>query len=234
MWCRGTTHSSNGDRLAYGAKHTLAAVLIDEALWIRDLIAHQAAERADAFTDDVAGCAAKLLADTVRDLRQVVEVEAQVVRQSSCLAAEVLDHLQVFRLVLLARERQHIARVREHLERDLGSRIGEQFVMAARCHDRLPAARLTKQTQARVAAVAVRILLAFRSGKDERVRLEHPQSDFICRGELAIGALIRPLAAVLRGPMKPLLLEFTIDHHRDPPAGHAVLAQLEQSARHRL
>ena len=202
-------------------------------LRIRDLVANQAAERADAFADDEARRAAQLLADTVRNLRQVVEVETQVVGQRACLAAQVLDYLQVVGLVLLARERRvHRARARAARRRSgvsyrraiRGGRAGPRW--SATLPDSPSRPRL------RVAAVAVRVLLALGSGDDERVRLEHPQADFVCRGILAICALVRSLAAVLRRPMKPLLLELAIDHDRDPPSGDAVLAQLEQSTWH--
>src|SRR4029079_425254 len=105
-------------------------ILVNKAFRIRHLVAYQPAERADPFADDKACGTAELLTDSMRNLRQVVEDETQVIVQGSGLSAEVLHHLQVLSPFLLARERQHIARVSEHLERDLWRRVGQRLVVA--------------------------------------------------------------------------------------------------------
>ena len=87
-WWRGTIHSSNGEREANGAKHTTGRVLEDQPRLIGDFVAHQSAEGALALADDVARRPAQLLADAVRDLRQVVEVEAQVIGLRARLAPQ--------------------------------------------------------------------------------------------------------------------------------------------------
>ena len=96
-WRRGTTHTSNGDREAYGREGDGVVVGVQEVVGPPDLLAHEPAVRALALADQEARRAAQLLGDPVRDLRQVVEVEAQVVRPGARLRAPVLDDLEVLR-----------------------------------------------------------------------------------------------------------------------------------------
>src|SRR4029078_13579280 len=70
-------------------------VLPDEALRTPRLLADMAAPRGLALPDHEARRAAQLPRDPVRDLGQVVEVEAEVVRPRAGLGAPVLDELEV-------------------------------------------------------------------------------------------------------------------------------------------
>ena len=56
----------------------------------------------------------------MRDLGQVVEVEAQVVGLGAGLEAVVLDDLQVVGLLRVSGGHEHVARPREQVKSDLG------------------------------------------------------------------------------------------------------------------
>src|SRR5882672_11445580 len=73
-------------------------VLPDEPLRPVRLVPDEAAPWALPLADDIASRPAELLGDAVRDLRQVVQVEAQVVGSRARLGAPVLDHLEMIRL----------------------------------------------------------------------------------------------------------------------------------------
>ena len=70
-------------------------VRVEQAVRAAHLVAHEAAVRALALADQEARRAAQLLGDPVRDLRQVVQVEAQVVGAGAGLRAPVLEDLEV-------------------------------------------------------------------------------------------------------------------------------------------
>src|SRR4051794_30851098 len=104
--------------------------------------------------------------------------------------------------------------------------------MPARRNDRLPRARVTDHPERRLAPVAVGVLLALGAGDDERVGLEHAESDEVIRGHLAVTALVDRLTKMLRRLVEALLLKLAVDEDRDPPAGDAVLAQFEEAGGH--
>ena len=138
---RGTTHTSNGERDAYGREGDRVIVLVQEVVRAPDLLAHQPAVRALALADEEPRRAAQLLRDPVRDLRQVVEVEAQVVGPGARLRAPVLDDLEVLRSGRPAaprRSRRGSAASRPSIT-SLPDRV-ERAVLAGRRDDRAPRA----------------------------------------------------------------------------------------------
>ena len=88
-------HDPDLERRARGVRgegHAVG-VLPDEPIRPPRLLADEPAERALPFADDEARRPAELLGDPVRDLGQVVQVEAQVVGPRAGLDAPVLDDL---------------------------------------------------------------------------------------------------------------------------------------------
>ena len=116
-------------------------VLPDEPLAEPRLVADEPAERALALADHEPGRAADLLGDPVRDLGQVVQVEAQVVRPGSGLGAPVLDDLDVGGLAGGRGRGDGVAAGPEHLADDRAADRLERPVLARRGDDRPPAAR---------------------------------------------------------------------------------------------
>ena len=90
-WRRGTIQTSNGERDANGANATVESSSQTSRSGRLGLVAHEAAPRALTFPDDEPGRAAQLLRDPVRDLGQVVQIQAEVVRPGAGLGAPVLD-----------------------------------------------------------------------------------------------------------------------------------------------
>ena len=141
-WRRGTTQTSNGERDANGANATAASSSQTSRSPQAWLVADEPAERALALADDEPGGATDLLGDAVRDLGQVVQVEAQVVRPGAGLGAPVLDDLDVGGLAGGRRGRDdRIATDPEHLADDRDADRLERPMLARRGDDGPPAAR---------------------------------------------------------------------------------------------
>src|ERR1035437_8772398 len=85
-------------------------VLPDEARLDARLLPRKPTIRALALPDHAAGSATDLLGNAMRDLRQVVQVEAEVVGPGPGLRAPVLHDLEIFGLADLARLGDRIAR----------------------------------------------------------------------------------------------------------------------------
>src|SRR5690348_2478928 len=111
---------------------------IQEALRAPDLVPDETAVGALALSDEEARRAAKLLRDAVRDLREVVEVEAQVVRPGAGLRATVLDDLQVCGPVRRAAGDDLVTRAAQESLDDLTADGVERPVLAGRRDDRPP------------------------------------------------------------------------------------------------
>ena len=112
-------------------------VLPDEPVGPARFVADESAERALAFADDEPGGAAELLGDPVRDLGQVVEVEAEVIRAGAGLGAPVLDDLQVVRLADRAGLDERVASAdQELLDEVVADRV--QRTMLVRWRDDRP------------------------------------------------------------------------------------------------
>ena len=137
-WRRGTIQTSNGEREAYGANATLSCILPDEPVRSARLVSDEAAERALAFADHEPSRTTQLLGDAVRDLGQVVEVEAQVVRPRSGLRAPVLDDVEVLGLGVVSGSHQRVPRAADQpLDQVAADRV-ERAVFTCRCDDRPP------------------------------------------------------------------------------------------------
>ena len=150
-----------------------------------DLVADEPAARALALADDEPGRAAELLGDPVRDLRQVVQVEAEVVGPGAGLGAPVLDDLEVVGLAGSARPRRGASRARaeQGLDRSRCRRRG-----AARCSP--GGATIVRQLPRRPGLARGRpgrrppsSSRASSLGADdvEREVLEHPDADAVAR-----------------------------------------------------
>jgi hypothetical protein len=74
-------------------------VCVEQVIRPPDFLPDVPAVRALTFPDEEACRASQLLRDPVRDLGQIVEIEAQVVGPGTGLGAPVLDHLHVLRPV---------------------------------------------------------------------------------------------------------------------------------------
>src|SRR5919109_4537562 len=81
-----------------GGERHARVVLPDEPIGTDGLVADEPAVRALPFADDEARGATELLGDAVRYLRQVIQVEAQMVRPRTRLRAPVLDDGEVLGL----------------------------------------------------------------------------------------------------------------------------------------
>src|SRR5205807_1610465 len=119
-------------------------VLPDQPGPLARLLADEAAPRALPFPDHEAGRAAELLGDPVRDERQVVQVEAEVVRTGAGLGAPVLDDLEVVGLAGGPRLPKRGSGALEDLLGDLADLV-QRPVLARRRDDRPPAARSTSR-----------------------------------------------------------------------------------------
>ena len=131
------------ERRARGVRRERDArvVLPDEPVRPTRLVADEPAERALALADDEARGAAELLGDPMRDLGQVVQVEAQVVGPGAGLGAPVLDDLEVVGLAGRLRASASASRALpdERLD-DLVADGVQRPMLAGRRDDRPPAA----------------------------------------------------------------------------------------------
>ena len=189
---RGTIQASNGEREAYGAKATLDASDHRSRSGRGDLVADEPAERALPFPDHEAGRAADLLGHPMRDLGQVVEVEAQVVGPGTGLGAPVLDDLDIGGLAGPHRLGDRVAADPEHRPDHLVADGLERPVLAGWRDDGPPAARRPGLLDRDLDEVPVE-LAGLGLGPDdvEREILEDPQPDAVALGLAAV------LAAVL-------------------------------------
>ena len=112
-------HDPHLERRARGVRREGHArvVLPDEPVRPPRFVAHEPAERALALADDEPRRAAELLGDPVRDLGQVVQVEAQVVGPGARLGAPVLDDLEVVGLAGRAGLGERVAGTADELAR---------------------------------------------------------------------------------------------------------------------
>src|SRR6185436_7711130 len=107
----------------------------DQTLASATLFSNQAAPRAFALSDHEPRRPAQLLADPMRDQRQVVQVEAQVIRARTRLRAPVLDDLQVVGLLRSGGLDDGFARDAQELLRGLAG-LGQGAMLAGRRGDR--------------------------------------------------------------------------------------------------
>ena len=140
---RGTIQTSNGEREPHGANATVESSSQTSRSRVRASSRTSRHHGHSPFADHEARRAAELLGDPMRDERQVVQVEAQVVRPGAGLRAPVLDDLEVVGLGGAGGLGDRVAGEQEHL---LGER--RRPGRAARCSPggaaivrQLPAAR---------------------------------------------------------------------------------------------
>ena len=140
-WRRGTIQTSNGERDANGAKATVSSSCQTRRSGRRG--SSRTSRHHGHSPSRITNRAAppELLGDPVRDLGQVVEVEAEVVGPGARLGAPVLDELEVVGLARRARARRPPSRARadEPLDDLVADRV-ERPVLAGRRDDRPPAA----------------------------------------------------------------------------------------------
>ena len=161
-----------------------------------DLLAHQPAVRALPLADEEARRAAQLLGDPVRDLRQVVEVEAQVVGPGAGLGAPVLDDLQVLGPVRLAGDADLVAAACEQPSMIVAADGVERAMLAGRRDDGPPGARGARVRDRHLGDRPVpRARLLLGPGDGEREVLEDAQADAVARRHAAVEAVavvVRP------------------------------------------
>ena len=139
-----------------GCEADAGGVVEDESVAPGHLRLDEPAPGADAFADDVARGSTKLLADAVRDVRQVIDVEAEMVGHGTGLLTPVLDDLQVLRAAALGlRAHDALAGQRQHLDDDGLRLVAERSVMAERRHDGLPGADVPEQAHGQLLGSAV-------------------------------------------------------------------------------
>jgi hypothetical protein len=167
--------------------------------------------------DHETGGTAHLLGDTVRDLGQVVQIEAQVVRPGPGLCAPVLHDLDVGGLAGGAGRGNGVATGSEHVAGDRHADGLEGSVLARRRDDGPPAARrprLVERNLGEVSLTATGLVLGADHVKGEV--LEGSQPDAVARGLAAVLAV----AAVVDRPgskPEPVAMERAIDDGRNPP-----------------
>ena len=149
-WRRGTIQTSNGERDANGANATewssSQRKRVPRSASTRT--ARQYGHSRSRMTKRAAP--ADLLGHLVRDLGQVVQVQAEVVRARARLAAPVLQDLEVLGLAGRGRPRRCAARApRSRLRDQLRPHRVERPVLAGRRDDRPPAAGGAGLAQAR-------------------------------------------------------------------------------------
>ena len=209
-------------------------VLPDEPVRPAGFVADEPAERALPFADDEPGRAAHLLGDPVRDLRQVVQVEAQVVGPGAGLGAPVLDDLEVVGLAGRPRLGERVAGAPDERLDHLVADGVERAMLARRGDDRPPRAGRARLREGDLAEPAFELAGVLAGPDDvEREVLEHPDPDAVAGRRRAVGAAEQVVVDRLGGAREPVAVERPIDDGRDPPAGDRVLAQLEQSGGHR-
>src|ERR1035437_5362831 len=201
-----------------GESHALL-VLPDEARLGPSLFPRKPAIRALAFADHAAGSATDLLGDAMRDLRQVVEIQAEVIGPGSGLRAPVLHHLQVLGLAHSGRLGNGIAGQSEHSAQRGTADTLQRPVFSGRRHDRAPAAGCASLREGNLREAALYLAgLDLRPDDVERVVLEDPQPDSIAGRVDAV--LADPGVVNLgRRQREPSAIELAIDDGSDPPAG---------------
>ena len=198
---------------------------MDEPITADRFVDDEAAPRTAALADHEPGGAAELLCHAMGHLRQVVQVEAQVIGPGAGLGAPVLDHLEV----LGQAGRTGVG----DLDDRFGSDRVEGSMLTRAGHDRPPAAggaclRQGDLDDARVELTRLRL----RADDVERVILEDPETDTVTR---RVGAVLAATVIVhrIRRLGEPIAVERAVDDGGHPPAGDGVLAQLEQTGGHR-
>ena len=230
-------HDPDLERRTRGVRRERDArvVLPDQAVGPPRFVADEAAERALAFADDEAGSAAHLLGDPVRDLGQVVQVEAEVVGPGAGLGAPVLDDLEVVGLAEAARLGERLARARRRAPRS--SRCRPHAAAGARPAARRSSASCRSRAPGRARPGRGRVfeLAGVVAGAHdvEREVLEHPDADTVAFGRRAVRAAEQAVVDRLGGASEAVAVEGAVDDGRDPPAGDRVLAELEETGRHR-
>ena len=207
-------------------------VLPDEAVRTAWLVTDEAAPRALALADHEPRGAAELLRDPVRDLGQVVQVEAEVVRPGAGLAAPVLDDLEVLGLAGGPGLGEGGPGAREEAHDRLVADGVEGAVLAGRGDDRPPRAARPGVGERDLGDAVVELAGLLVGADDmEREVLEGPEPDAVAGRQPAVLA-VAAVVDLVRGPGEPVAMEGAIDDRRDPPAGDRVLAQLEQAGSH--
>ena len=233
-WRRGTIQISKGERDANGANATVGVVLPDHPIGPARLVADEAAPRALPFPDDEPGRAAQLLRDPVRDLGDVVQIEAEVVRPRSGLGTPVLDHLEVVRLGGRSGVRDCRPCPADEALDDLVADGVERPVLAWWRDDRSPAAARPCLRQRDLGERPVQLAgVLVRADDVEGEVLERPDPDPVARRQpavLAVAAIVDQLGR----RREPVAMKGAIHDGGDPPAGNRVLPELEQSCGHWL
>ena len=114
---------------------------VEQVVRAAHLLPHEPAVRALAFADQEPRGAAELLGDPVRDLGQVVQVEAQVVGPGAGLGAPVLHDLQVLGPGGPTRRADLVAAPLEEALDDRAADRVQRPVLLRRRDDRAPGAR---------------------------------------------------------------------------------------------
>jgi hypothetical protein len=165
----------------------------------------------------------------MRDLGQVVDVEAQVVRACAGLGTPVLHDLHVLRLAVFPGRGDLGPDARQQLPDERRSDGVEGAVLAGRRDDRLPGPGGPELGQADLGDAAVEGLrLLLRADDVEGEVLEDPGPDAVAGG---LAAIPTDAAVVDRGcpEAEAVAMELAVDDRGHPPAGDGVLAQLEEA-----
>ena len=170
----------------------------------------------------------------MRDLWQVVQVEAEVVGPRAGLRAPVLDDLEVVGLAEAACLSEGLAGISDERLDHLGPDRVQRPVLAGRGDDRPPAAGRACLGEGDLAEAAVELSgVVSRPDDVEGEVLEHPDADTVALWRRAVRAAEQAVVDRLGGACETVAVEGTIDDGRDPPAGDRILAELEEAGSHR-
>ena len=228
-------HDPGLERRTRGVRRERDAGVVfpDEPIRAPRLVADQPAERALALADHEPRGAAELLGDPMRDLRQVVQVQAQVVRPRACLRAPVLDDLEVLGLAGDASRGKGVARAGKQLLDQVVADGVQGTVLAGRSDDRPPRAGGPRLRQGDLGETLVKLArLLARADDVEGVVLEHPDPDPVALRCRAVRTAEQVVVDRLGGPGEAVEVEGAVHHRGDPPAGDRVLSQFEQPGGH--
>ena len=207
-------------------------VLPDEAIACPGGIPHETAVRTLALANDETRRATQFLGDPVRDLRQVVELEAEVVRAGSGLGAPVLDDLEMIGLIGGPGGNDRVPGAGDHGLDDGRPDLMERAMLAGWRHDGPPAPRRARRAEGDLSDLLVEFTRRLFGADDvEGIVLEHAESDPVTGREAAVLA-IAAVVDLLGVPGEAIPVEGSVHDRRDPPARDGVLAQFEQAGGH--
>jgi len=168
----------------------------------------------------------------MRDLGQVVELEAQMIGPGARLVPPVLDDLEVVGLVRLPGSLDRIPGTRNEAFDDGRAHEVQGPMLEGRRDHRPPAARGAGHVEGDLGEALVELAgLLFRPHHVEGVVLENPQAHPVTLRQPAVLA-VAAVVDLRRGRRESVPVEGPIDDRGDPPAGDRVLPQLEQACGH--